>query len=193
VTVPRRRTASEQVSAALLSAAETVLDRDGAAAVTVRSVAQEAGVAPMGVYNRFTNKDGLLAALALRAFDGLAAAIEVDTSGTPADRLRRSAQGYRRFAISHPARYALIFAAGSPAADPASPVTARGREVFGTLVDLVAALALGPGLDPREAAQAVWNAQHGAVTLEVAGLVQTPDATAAFARTIDLVIRGLQA
>ncbi|MEW5813160.1 MAG: TetR/AcrR family transcriptional regulator [Actinomycetota bacterium] len=192
--MPRRRTASEQVSAALLSAAETVLDRDGAAGVTVRSVAAEAGVAPMGVYNRFTNKDGLLSALALRAFDDLAAAIEVDGSeGTPAERLRRASQGYRRFALTHPARYALIFAAGSPAADPTSPVTARGREVFDILVDMVAGLTLRAGLEPVEAAQAMWNGQHGAVTLDLAGVSQTPDAATTFERTIDVLIRGLQA
>lgn len=52
---PRRRTASDQVSAALL-----------------RAVAREAGVAPMGVYNRFENKEGLIAALASRALDELA-------------------------------------------------------------------------------------------------------------------------
>ncbi len=189
----RRRTASEQVSAALLSAAETVLDRDGAAAITVRSVAREAGVAPMGVYNRFTNKDGLLAALAIRAFDDLAAAIsDGPPGGTPADRLRRATRGYREFALTHPSRYALVFATGSPAADPASPVTNRGREVFGILVDMVAGLPLRAGLDPVHAAQAMWNGQHGAVTLELAGVSQTPDASATFDQTIDALIRGLQ-
>ncbi|OKH66811.1 hypothetical protein EB72_04615 [Mycobacterium sp. SWH-M1] len=193
MTVARRRTASEQVSAALLSAAETVLDRGGAGAVTVRSVAREAGVAPMGVYNRFTNKDGLLAALAFRAFDDLAAAIDVGSDeGAPADRLRRACQGYRRFALAHPARYALIFATGSPAADPASPVTTRGREVFTILVDMVAGLALRADLDPKDAAQAMWNGQHGAVTLELAGVSQTSDAAASFTETIDALIRGLQ-
>lgn len=189
----RRRTASEQVSTALLSAAETVLDRDGADAVTVRSVAKEAGVAPMGVYNRFTNKDGLLAALAIRAFDDLAAAIQVQSDpGAPADRLRRACQGYRRFALAHPARYALIFAAGSPAADPASPVTARGREVFSILVDMVAGLSVRAGIDPVDAAQVMWNGQHGAVTLELAGVSQTPDAAATFTQTMDVLIRGLE-
>lgn len=190
--MPRRRTASDQVSAALLSAAETVLDRDGPAAVTVRSVAGEAGVAPMGVYNRFTNKDGLLAALALRAFDDLAAAIDVGShDGTPADRLRRATQGYRRFALEHPARYALIFATGSPAADPASTVTVRGREVFSILVDMVAELPLRADLDPVHAAQVMWNGQHGAVTLELAQVNQTPDAAETFDQTIDALIRGL--
>lgn len=190
----RRRTASEEVSAALLSAAETVLDRDGAGAVTVRSVAQEAGVAPMGVYNRFTNKDGLLATLALRAFDDLAAAIDVGSDeGTPDDRLRRATQGYRRFALAHPARYALIFATGSPATDPTSPVTVRGREVFSILVDMVAGLSLRAGLDPVHAAQVMWNGQHGAITLELAGVSQTPDAAETFIQTIDALMRGLQA
>ncbi len=159
--MPRQRTASEQVSAALLDAAETVLDRDGVAGVTVRTVAQEAQVAPMGVYNRFSNKDGLLAALAIRAFDGLAAAIDVGPGGGAVERLRRACRGYRRFAVTHPARYTLIFDVGSPAADPTSPVTARGREVFAVLVQMVADMPLRRGLDPIEAAQAVWNAQHG--------------------------------
>jgi len=190
--VPRHRTASEDVSAALLDAAETVLDRDGAAAVTVRAVARQAGVAPMGVYNRFSNKDGLLIALAVRAFDGLAAAIDVGPAGGPVDRVRRACRGYRRFALTHPARYTLIFDTGSPAADPASPVTVRGREVFAVLVDMVGGLTLAQGLDPVDAAQALWNGQHGAVTLELAGVAQAPDPESTFDRTVDALIRGLQ-
>lgn len=191
--MPRQRTPSEQVSVALLDAAETVLDRAGAAAVTVRAVAQQAQVAPMGVYNRFSNKEGLLAALAIRAFDDLAAAIDVAPAGRPVERLRRACRGYRRFALAHPARYTLIFDVGSPAADPASPVTTRGREVFEVLVGMVADLPVGPGLDPVEAAQALWNAQHGAVTLELAGVAQTRNAAKSFDQTIDILIRGLQA
>ena len=42
----RRRTASHQVSAALLDAAETVLDRDGTGGVTIRAVAHQAAVSP---------------------------------------------------------------------------------------------------------------------------------------------------
>jgi AcrR family transcriptional regulator len=186
----RRRTASEQVSAALLHAAETVLDRDGMAGVTVRAVAREAGVAPMGVYNRFTNKDGLLVELGVRAFDALSVAIEVPASIEPAERLRRACRGYRDFALAHPARYALMFAAGSPAADPAGPVSARGDEVFGALVGMVAALT---SRDARESSQAVWNALHGAVTIELAGVGQTPDYAASFERMLDLLIAGLTA
>lgn len=189
----RRRTASDQVSAALLDAAETVLDRDGVGGVTIRAVAREAAVAPMGVYNRFTNKDGLLNALALRAFDELAAAIDVPTDDTPQQRLTQAARGYRAFALAHPARYALIFATGSPAADPLSPVREHGREVFGILVGMVQAVAPAAAIDSVDGAQAIWNAMHGAVTIELAGVTQTSDPDTNFDQTIELVINGLRA
>ena len=188
----RRRTASDQVSAALLGAAETVLDREGAKGVTVRAVAREADVAPMGVYNRFANKDGLLAELAIRALDELAVAIDVPTDVEPAQRFRRACRGYREFALRHPARYALIFTAGSPLEDTSSLVAARGRAVFGVLVDLVRGLISGgAALDPVEAAQAVWNAVHGAVTIEQAKIGQTIDAANSFEHMLGLLVDGI--
>ncbi len=188
----RRRTASEQVSAALLGAAESVLDREGAKGVTVRAVAREAGVAPMGVYSRFDNKDGLLGALAMRALDELATAIDVSTEVEPVQRFRYACRGYREFALRHPARYALIFAIGSPLEDTASAVAARGRAVFATLVGLVGGLMHDTsGPDAFEGAQAVWSALHGAVTIEQANIGQTTDATASYEHMLDLLISAL--
>src|SRR5262245_10123100 len=100
----RRRTASHQVSAALLNAAETVLDRDGTAGVTVRSVAHEAAVSPMSVYNRFESKEGLIVALAMRALEQLAGAIDEPEDVEPVERFRRACRSYRDFALRHPAR-----------------------------------------------------------------------------------------
>ena len=42
----------------------------------VRAVAAEAGIAPMGVYNRLGGKDGLVDVLLIKGFDRLRAAIE---------------------------------------------------------------------------------------------------------------------
>ena len=190
----RRRTASDQVSAALLGAAETVLDREGAKGVTVRAVAREADVAPMGVYNRFDNKEGLLAALAMRALDELGTAIDVPTDIEPVERFRRACHGYREFAIRHPARYALIFTAGSPLEDTSSLVAARGRAVFGVLVELVRGLTSGgAAADPVEGAQAVWSAVHGAVTIEQAKIGQTVDASTSFDHMLGILIDGISA
>jgi AcrR family transcriptional regulator len=188
----RRRTASDQVSAALLGAAEAVLDREGAKGVTVRAVAREADVAPMGVYNRFDNKEGLLAELAMRALDELAAAIDVPTGIEPAERFRRACRGYREFALRHPARYSLIFTAGSPLEDTSSSVAARGRMVFDVLVDLVRGLTSdGATPDPVESAQTVWSAVHGAVTIEQANIGQTRNAATSFEHMLGLLVEGI--
>src|ERR1700721_982094 len=72
---PRRgRTPSADVERELLAAAEAVLVRDGPGGLTVRAVAAEAGIAPMGVYNRLGCKDGLVDALLIKGFDRLRAA-----------------------------------------------------------------------------------------------------------------------
>ncbi|MGA5463430.1 TetR/AcrR family transcriptional regulator [Mycobacterium sp. NPDC050041] len=183
----RRRTASHQVSAALLDAAEAVLDRDGTGGVTVRAVAQQAGVSPMSVYNRFENKDGLLIALATRTLEQLAEAIDVSTDLAPADRFRQACRDYRDFALHHPARYALIFGSGSPLEDQSSAVAGSGRDVFAVLVGLIEALGVGtPQHDSSEAAQIVWSAIHGAVTIEQTGIGQTPDSSATFEHMLDV-------
>ncbi len=190
-TTRRRRTSSEQVSAALLHAAETVLDRDGTNGVTIRAVASEASVAPMSVYNRFDNKEGLLATLAIRALDELAVVIQTPPDAEPRERFRQACRSYRNYALEHPARYQLIFSTGSPLEDQSSPVADHGRAAFGVLIELIRGMAGETASDPTEAAQAVWSALHGAVTIEIAGIGQTPDATASYEHMLDLLITGL--
>src|SRR5512146_317989 len=72
----RGRTPSADVERELLAAAEAVLVRDGPGGLTVRAVAAEAGIAPMGVYNRLGGKDGLVDALLIKGFDRLRESLE---------------------------------------------------------------------------------------------------------------------
>jgi AcrR family transcriptional regulator len=188
----RRRTASHQVSAALLNAAETVLDRDGTGGVTVRAVAQEAAVSPMSVYNRFENKEGLIVALAIRALEQLGEAIDVAEDGDPVERFRQSCRNYREFALRHPARYSLIFGAGSPLEDQWSSVADSGRAVFAVLVQLIDAMkARTSERDSTEDAQVVWSAIHGAVTIELARIGQTVNADNTFEHMLDMFTNEL--
>lgn len=176
----------------VLHAAETVLDRDGTAGVTIRAVATEADVAPMSVYNRFANKEALLTALAMRTLDELNAVIEESRAEDPVERFRQACRNYRTYALSHPARYGLIFSIGSPLQDQTSPAAAHGRPVFGVLVDLIRAFATDPaGTSPTESAQSVWSAVHGAVTIEIAGIGQTPEPAVSFEHLLDLLVAGL--
>ena len=200
-TASRHRTASEQVGGALLDAAQAVLDRDGLASVSVRAVAAEAGVAPMGVYNRFQNKDGLLVALAVRAFDALRAAVDVEHAGEAEDplrRLRESCRAYRVFALRHPERYHLMFTGVKSLAAP-SQAARHGTAALQVLVDIIESAVQQGSVraHPVEAAQMVWNAIHGAVGLELANLNATLkrhgfDPADTYDRMVDVLIDGLR-
>src|SRR6202020_3687388 len=109
----RGRTPSADVERELLAAAEAVLVRDGPPGLTVRAVAAEAGIAPMGVYNRLGGKDGLVDALLIKGFDRLRAAVDAainDTTETSMRaRLFACGRNYRRFALDNPHFYAIMF------------------------------------------------------------------------------------
>jgi len=190
----RSRTPSAEVERELLSAAEAVLVRDGPGGLTVRAVAAEAGIAPMGVYNRLGGKDGLVDALLIKGFDRLRAAMEAGREPDMLARLRSCGLRYREFALTNPNFYAIMFEDAIPREHQSTEVTEHARGSFAALVRLVE-LASASGViaapNPLEAAQQIWSAVHGAVALELKGLVLTPDPEATYAAFIDTVIRGL--
>lgn len=198
MTDPVQRTPSRDLEGVLVDAAERVLVREGVRGMTVRAVATEAGVAPMGVYNRFGSKYGLIAAVLIRGFDGLAESIRVREDTDPAHRLGTCGRSYRRFALAKPQHYEAMFGGGVSPADRAAASSDELKEhaaaAFGVLVDEVAR-AMEVGVlrrdDPREVASVIWSAVHGAVALELAGVTQTADPDATFERLLAGIADGL--
>jgi AcrR family transcriptional regulator len=189
------RTPSRDVETALIDAAERVLVRDGPDAVTVRTVAIEAGVAPMGVYNRFGGKDGLVDEVLTRGFLGLQAACASHGETDPVERLTASGMRYREFALSHPAHYLAMFD-GAIRQDVQSPkvmLCARGSfdELVGHVRYGMVGRALAEG-DPEEVAQQIWSTVHGAVQLEIKGMLQVPDAERTYRDLLETLYRGLR-
>ena len=190
----RQRTPSSDVERELISAAEAVLIRDGPGAVTVRAVAAQAGIAPMGVYNRLGGKDGLVDALLIRGFDGLRAAIAGGDEPDLLERLRACGLRYRRFALTNRHYYAIMFEGALPHDFDSPEVAEHAIAAFGELVrnvELAAAAGAIRAPDPREIAQQIWSTVHGAVTLELQGLVLTPDPEATYQATLETLLRGL--
>jgi AcrR family transcriptional regulator len=178
-----------------VDAAERVLVRDGLTGLTVRAVATEAGVAPMGVYNRFGNKDGLVAAVLVRGFEGLRAAAAAADDIDPVLRLLACGRNYRRFALENPQHYGAMFGAGFAAAAPSQELVERADAAFQALVDRVRYAmereVLRDG-DPIETAQLVWSAVHGAVSLELAGMSQSADPVAGYEALLRMTLDGLR-
>jgi AcrR family transcriptional regulator len=194
----RGRTPSADVERELLAAAEAVLVRDGPGGLTVRAVAAEAGIAPMGVYNRLGGKDGLVDALLIKGFDRLRESLEAAMAAPdePVVRSRFIACGlaYRRFALANSHFYAIMFEDAIPHEFDNPEVGEHAAACFGALVravELAAAARVLAAPDPLEVAQQVWSAVHGAVALELKGLVQTPDAQYTYQSFLATLIRGL--
>ena len=190
----RSRTPSAEVERELLSAAEAVLVRDGPGGLTVRAVAAEAGIAPMGVYNRLGGKDGLVDALLIKGFDRLRAAIESPDDPDMRTRLRDGGLRYREFALANPHFYAIMFEDAIPREHQSTEVEEHARACFGALVravEMASAAGVIAAPDPLEAAQQIWSAVHGAGALELRGLVLTEDPAATYGAFLDTMIRGL--
>lgn len=94
----------------LLDATSRLLADGGRAAVSTRVVSAAAGVQPQTLYRLFGDMDGLLDAVASRAFDGYLHDKELlDGSEDPVEILRRSFDLHVGFGLSQPAFYLLIY------------------------------------------------------------------------------------
>ena len=190
------RTPSRDVELALIDAAERVLVADGPDAVTVRAVAAAAGVAPMGVYNRFGGKDGLVDAVLTRGFVGLKTAIAAHGEADPAERLMNAGLRYREFALGHQAHYLAMFDDTLRQETTSPEVMRHARAAFDELVGHVRYAMVGGALadgEPDEVAQLIWSTVHGAVQLEIKGVMQVPDPTRNYNGLLQMLYRGLQA
>ena len=178
----RSRTPSADISDSLLLAALDLLEEVGTGGLTVRGVALQARVAPMGVYSRFGSKDGLLEALFTAGFLGLNDEILRASGASAVRRLLDGCQRYREYALAQPQLYRLMFEQ-MMALDLSDEALTVAKSSFDCLVtrvsDAVAAGEMASG-DHVEQAQLIWSAMHGAVSLEIANVHFAQDRVASF-------------
>ncbi|MGY8668694.1 WHG domain-containing protein [Bradyrhizobium sp. UFLA05-109] len=96
---------------ALLKAAESVLERDGLAGLTLRAVAREAGVSHAAPTHHFGDLTGLvseLAAVGFRQFNA-AMASACDVARTPLEQALARPKAYVAYAQAHPGMYGIMF------------------------------------------------------------------------------------
>ena len=108
VKVGRPREHDDETAAALLAAAERIVDTDGLEALSLRKLAEAASTTTRAVYSLFGNKEGLIVALAGRAFDLLGGEVQaLPTTADPARDLVEAGVTFRRFALDHPSLFRL--------------------------------------------------------------------------------------
>lgn len=167
--------------ASLLEGAETILERDGIGALTLRGAAREAGVSHAAPAHHFGDLRGLLTALAASGFvrlhHCLGAAVSA-ISGNESARLPALGRGYVEFARASPALFQLMFRSerldwSDPALSGAGAATfallAGAKTGGGTETDDPFA---GQGLQDLATATARWSLTHGLSMLLIDGRLQ---------------------
>ena len=150
----------------ILEAAATILERDGVRAVSTRSVAAAAGIRAASLYQLFGDMDGLLAALAVHAFDiYLAEKQALAHTDDPVQDMRRGWDIHVDFGLRHPAFYLLMYGTDRPGRRP--PAAERARELLLTFLERAAAAGC-LRVPPAQAAELCQAAVTG-VTLSLIG------------------------
>ncbi len=104
----RPREHDDRTAAALLTAAERIVQDDGLDALSVRGVAAEVGTTTRAVYSLFGSKDGLVSALGAQAFELLRDGLEaLPATGDPRADLVEAGLMFRSFALEHPALFSI--------------------------------------------------------------------------------------
>ena len=141
-----------ELTAEITEAARRQLAEVGAAALSLRAVARELGMASSAVYRYFPSRDDLLTRLIIDGYDALGETAEKadDPSAPPLQRWLTICRAVRGWAREHPHEYALLY--GSPVPGyraPADtvPAAARVGVLLGQLLGDAARAGLLPDAD----------------------------------------------
>jgi AcrR family transcriptional regulator len=181
----------------LCEAAERLFAERGPDAVTMRQLAAELGVSPMTPYRYFEDKEDILAAVRANAFNRFSESLETARAKASDARAKGRAVGeaYVTFALEHPHSYKLMFDLNQPHVEKYPDLVAAGRRAHETMTGYVED-ALKDGLlsgDAEQIGLMFWAAVHGAVVLELAGMLP-PGGARELQRNLDATLaRGLRA
>jgi AcrR family transcriptional regulator len=200
---PRRATVERhgELRAALVAAAERIIEADGVEGVRARALAESAGCSVGAIYNVVPDLDALVLAANARTLaaidESLRAVFEVSSGiATPSARLVGLGLAYLRYASAHPQRWSALFA-HRMAGGGEVPSWYRAQQAA-MFVHVEAPLAqLRPALSASERAllaRSLFSAVHGIVSLGLSGtLVSLPLEVqkAQLALVIEAIARGL--
>jgi AcrR family transcriptional regulator len=162
---------------ALIAAGIEILANEGVHALSLRKVAQRAGVSHAAPYAHYADKQALIAAISTEGYRRLyetLRAISERYTGDPLRQLVEGAWAYVQFALQDPDHFKITFS-GVVEKEHAYPAFVEmSQRSFALVVELVAACQaadiLRPG-PPDMLAVSVWGLVHGVVSLLLEGQI----------------------
>lgn len=192
------------LKASLIEAANTILLRDGADALSLRAIAAEVGVSHMAPYAHFKNKKELITSIAEAGFVKMADTMEVvafelksKKNLAPGELVLAYGVSYLEFATANPQLYRLMLGqvettgrknkkgdiaaiinidTGADKPSVNSPFIESSKKPF---ILLCEAFALRGDSEEKVKAQAMgaWSMVHGMAALIIEGHIQVPEGT----------------
>jgi AcrR family transcriptional regulator len=158
----------------ICQAAARLFVEEGPAAVSMRRIAAELGCGTMTPYRYFASKEQIVTAVRTRGMHRFSEALE-RALGTPGDgrtRSRAVRDAYIAFARRETATYRLMFEYPEPRRDDPAYRDAHAR-MWRTIAAHVEVLVAEGAVqaDAPLLGHQIWAALHGAVMLEIAGLL----------------------
>lgn len=186
----------EKTRAELLAAAENLVAEGGIGAVSVRAAAERAGTTTRAVYALFGSKEGLVQALAQRAFGLLMERVvslpRTDDPGR--DLVAAGVEGFRTFALEHPDLFRLFFSAPSTRPALTADSTETRVAALGQLIRLIER-ASDAGLLGRHSVADVtlmWDAAcTGLAMRETCGPIEPSHGRQIWTDTLTALLTGL--
>lgn len=155
----------------ILDAARSQLIQHGYAHLSMRSIATRVGVSATSIYLYFDGKDTLVHGLIDEGMESLHESLlrAEAPAAAPAARLENLCRAYLEFGRSNPEYYEIMFLL-HPARMARYPAekyrrARRNLEIFAAALEPLCP----PGADLRLTSHALWCLLHGAVSLRIAG------------------------
>jgi AcrR family transcriptional regulator len=156
---------------ALIEAGADILSKDGVSGLSLRKVAQKAGVSHTAPYAHFADKQALIAAISTegykKLYEQIAQAAEQYRSD-PLQRLVESSWAYVEFALDEPDHFKVTLSGMIEKEQDYPAFVETAKQTFSLVVDIVAQCQRADILRKGAAdltAVSVWALIHGFVTL----------------------------
>ena len=172
---------TEQLRDTILSIARDILATQGLDALSMRGVAERAGVSATAIYHHFEGKQALVEEVVLsgyRRFDGyLEQAVEFHPKGS-IERLAALGQAYIRFALENQEYFRVLFGIRNHTPRPIEELPGGGGYFLlrQCVIDGIEAGTLRRDIEPDVIVHFLWSVAHGLVTLELACGISGPEA-----------------
>ncbi len=162
---------------ALIRAGVELLSKEGVAALSLRKVAQEAGVSHAAPYAHFADKQALIAAISTEGYRMLfeqLTAVRTQYADDPKRQLMEAAWVYVQFAQTDPAHFRVTFSSAVEHEKDYPALVEMTEKSFGEVLKIVEACQAAGLLRSGPAdvmAVGVWSAVHGFAALLIDGQI----------------------